>query len=76
MPDTRIAFVGGDQPEYHHTDLDGDFLFIATDRIRNVGPGVYFRTAPDGSSVPLGDLDGLIAQLQAIAEAAAQTEES
>jgi hypothetical protein len=33
-------------------------------------PGIYFRTDPNGSSVPLSELPALIAQLQVIAEAA------
>jgi hypothetical protein len=58
------------QPEFRHTDVDGDRLLITTADIPGQGPGIHFRTDPDGSSVPLGRLDELISQLQTIAESA------
>ncbi|MET9521460.1 hypothetical protein [Streptomyces coeruleorubidus] len=54
---------------YKHTDIDGDRLLISTALMPDNVPGVYFRTDPNGSSVPLADLPALIAQLQVIAEA-------
>jgi hypothetical protein len=62
---------------YKHTDVDGDRLLIATALHDDGTPGVYFRTDPNGSSVPLADLPALIAQLQVIAEASqAEAEEA
>jgi hypothetical protein len=58
---------------YKHTDGDGDRLLISTALFDDGTPGIYFRTDPNGSSITLADLPGLIAQLQVIAEAA-QTE--
>lgn len=78
MPELRIALItppAGAQPHpsrYAHTDIDGDRLLIATALMPDNVPGIYFRTDPNGSSVPLTDLPGLIAQLQIIAEAAQQ----
>ncbi|MFG2826052.1 hypothetical protein ACGFWI_00990 [Streptomyces sp. NPDC048434] len=54
---------------YTHTDVDGDRLLISTALFDDGTPGIYFRTDPNGSSVPLTDLPGLIAQLQVIADA-------
>jgi hypothetical protein len=54
---------------YKHTDIDGDRLLISTALMPDNVPGIYFRTDPNGSSVPLTDLPALIAQLQVIAEA-------
>lgn len=54
---------------YKHTDADGDRLLISTALMPGDVPGIYFRTDPNGSSVPLSDLPALIAQLQVIAEA-------
>ncbi|MEX3101190.1 MULTISPECIES: hypothetical protein [unclassified Streptomyces] len=54
---------------YKHTDVDGDRLLIGTALFDDGTPGIYFRTDPNGSSVPLADLPALIAQLQVIAEA-------
>lgn len=62
---------------YKHTDIDGDRLLISTALMPGNVPGIYFRTDPNGSSVPLTDLPALIAQLQVIAEAAqAEAEEA
>jgi len=54
---------------YSHTDVDGDRLLISTALFDDGTPGIYFRTDPNGSSVPLAELSGLIAQLQVIADA-------
>jgi hypothetical protein len=54
---------------YKHTDIDGDRLLISTALYPDGTPGIYFRTDPNGSSVPLDDLPALITQLQVIAEA-------
>lgn len=54
---------------YTHTDVDGDRLLISTALIPGDVPGVSFRTDPNGSSVPLADLPGLVKRLQVIAEA-------
>ncbi|MFF7184650.1 hypothetical protein ACFZAR_05325 [Streptomyces sp. NPDC008222] len=58
------------ESRYSHTDIDGDRLLISTAVMPGNVPGVYFRTDPNGSSVPLADLPALIAQLQVIADAA------
>ncbi|MEV8396323.1 hypothetical protein [Streptomyces niveus] len=79
MPRTEIVSVlapAGAVPHpsrYSHTDIDGDRLLISTALMPGNVPGIYFRTDPNGSSVPLADLPALIAQLQVIA-AASQTE--
>lgn len=77
MTDIRIAVVDGlamgyePHPDsYRHTDVDGDRLLIGTAQIPDVGPGLYFRTDPNGSSVPVAELPDLIARLQVIADAA------
>lgn len=57
------------ESRYAHTDIDGDRLLISTALMPGNVPGVYFRTDPNGSSVPLTDLPALIAQLQVIADA-------
>jgi hypothetical protein len=54
---------------YSHTDVDGDRLLISTALFDDGAPGLYFRTDPNGSSVPLTELPALIAQLQVIADA-------
>lgn len=54
---------------FMHTDVDGDRLLISTALFEDGTPGLYFRTDSNGSSVPLTDLDALIAQLQVIADA-------
>lgn len=58
------------ESRYAHTDIDGDRLLISTALMPGNVPGIYFRTDPNGSSVPLADLPQLVAQLQVIAEAA------
>lgn len=55
---------------YAHTDPDGDRLLIATAVMPGNVPGLYFRTDPNGSAVPVTDLPALIVQLQVIADAA------
>lgn len=76
MPRTEIVTIlapAGATPHpsrYTHTDVDGDRLLISTAVLPGRVPGVYFRTDPDGSSVPVADLPALIAQLQVIADAA------
>jgi hypothetical protein len=60
---------GGEPPEYKHTDVDGDRLLIITADI-NGTPGVYFRTTPNGCSVPLSEMPALLAELQVIMAAA------
>lgn len=76
MPDIRIAITTpGAEPHpsrYTHTDIDGDRLLIATALMPGNTPGIYFRTDPNGSSVPLTDLPALIAQLEVIRAAAQQ----
>ncbi|WP_318205328.1 hypothetical protein [Streptomyces sp. SCL15-4] len=54
---------------YKHTDIDGDRLLISTALMPDNVPGIYFRTDPNGSTVPLAGLPQLIAQLQVIADA-------
>jgi hypothetical protein len=67
----RIAFVEPDPlPSFHHTDVDGDRLFATTAAIPGEGAGIYFRTDPNGSSIPVGRLDELIDRLRVIAAAA------
>lgn len=62
---------------YKHTDSDGDRLLISTALLDDGTPGLYFRTDPNGSGVPLTELPELIAQLQVIAEASkAEAEEA
>ncbi|MFF8716191.1 hypothetical protein ACF07T_32870 [Streptomyces sp. NPDC015184] len=76
---TEIITVLAPQPggvvphssRYAHTDVDGDRLLISTARFPDGTPGIYFRTDPPGSSVPLTDLPKLIAQLQVIADTSA-----
>lgn len=58
------------ESRFAHTDVDGDRLLISTALMPGNLPGIYFRTDPNGSSVPLTDLPRLIAQLQVIADAA------
>lgn len=61
---------------YSHTDVDGDRLLISTALFEDGTPGLYFRTDPNGSSVPLAELPALITQLQVIADASnAEAEE-
>lgn len=55
---------------YKHTDIDGDRLLISTAKFDDGTPGLYFRTDPNGSGLPLAELPELIAQLQVIADAA------
>ncbi|ROQ69202.1 hypothetical protein EDD93_3699 [Streptomyces sp. 840.1] len=55
---------------FKHTDVDGDRLLISTARFDDGTPGLYFRTDPNGSSLPLAELPALIARLQVIADAA------
>ncbi|MFJ8054917.1 hypothetical protein [Streptomyces sp. NPDC096142] len=55
-------------PRYHHTDIDGDRLLITTADLPGIGPGVMFRTDPNGSSVPLAEIPNLMARLQEIAD--------
>lgn len=57
-----------DGPRVYHEDVDRDFLFAAPAEIPGVGAGVYFRTAPNGSSVPAGEIPALIQQLQGLAD--------
>jgi hypothetical protein len=65
------------ESRYAHTDIDGDRLLISTALMPGNVPGIYFRTDPNGSSVPLADLPALIAQLQVIADASkAEAEEA
>jgi hypothetical protein len=62
---------------YKHTDVDGDRLLISTALFDDGTPGIYFRTDPNGSSISLAELPGLIAQLQVIADASrAEAEEA
>lgn len=78
MPQTEIVTILSPAPRgavphpsrYLHTDVDGDRLLISTALFPDGAPGLYFRTDPNGSSIPLTELPALIAQLQVIAEAA------
>lgn len=71
MTTTRVAFVEPDPlPSFHHVDVDGDRLLIATANIPGQGAGIHFSTDPRGSSIPIGRLDELIYQLRVIADAA------
>lgn len=54
---------------FTHTDEDGDRLLISTALLNDGTPGLYFRTDPNGSGLPLTELDALIARLHVIAEA-------
>ncbi|MFD0358274.1 hypothetical protein ACFVHW_31775 [Streptomyces sp. NPDC127110] len=86
MTDIRIAIApAGAVPHpsrFTHTDTDGDRLLISTALLDDGTPGLYFRTDPNGSGLPLTDLDRLLAQLQVIAAASrdeaaeARTEEN
>lgn len=58
------------ESRFAHTDIDGDRLLISTAVMPDAVPGLYFRTDPNGSTVPLTDLPYLIARLQVIADAA------
>lgn len=79
MNDIRIAITQpGIEPHpsaYRHTDVDGDRLLIATSLIPDVGPGIYFRTDPAGSSISIDQLPNLIARLQVIADASREEAE-
>jgi hypothetical protein len=77
MPHTEIITILNPNPgaiphesSYKHTDTDGDRLLISTAKFDDGTPGLYFRTDPNGSGVPLTELPALIAQLQVIADAA------
>ncbi|MFD4934461.1 hypothetical protein [Streptomyces virginiae] len=70
----RLAFArpAGAIPHpsrFTHTDEDGDRLLISTALLTDGTPGLYFRTDPNGSGLPLTEMDALIAQLQVIAAA-------
>ncbi|MFJ8163843.1 hypothetical protein ACIRBY_23350 [Streptomyces sp. NPDC096136] len=54
---------------FTHTDIDGDRLLISTALFDDGTPGIYFRTDPNGSGLPLTELERLLAQLQVIAAA-------
>ncbi|MCE7083470.1 hypothetical protein [Streptomyces sp. ST2-7A] len=62
-----ISVLAPQPPRYHHTDTDGDLLLITTAEIPQRGPGVYFRTDPRGSSVPLDEIPALLEALEEIA---------
>ncbi|MFG3050352.1 hypothetical protein ACGFZP_05260 [Kitasatospora sp. NPDC048239] len=60
QPDEIISVItptGDDGWKY--TDVDGDRIAVFTADI-NGTPGVYFRTDPNGSSIPLADLDAFV----------------
>ena len=63
------AGVEPHESAFKHTDEDGDRLLIATALLKENRPGIYFRTARNGSGLPVDDLPRLIAQLQVIADA-------
>lgn len=67
-PTTIVVLSSPQPPRYHHTDVDGDRLLITTADIPTVGPGVHFRTDPNGSSVSLADIPDLITRLREIAD--------
>lgn len=48
---------------YQHVDVDGDRLRFAPAHVPGHGPGVYFRTDPNGSTVLIEDLAAIIAQI-------------
>lgn len=65
------------RPTYAHADVDGDRLLVAPAVITDpatladqAAPGIYFRTDPNGSSIPLADLPAFIARLSTIADTA------
>lgn len=58
------------RPTWSGPDVDGDRLLASVAAIPEQGPGVYFRTDPRGSSIPLADLPAFIARLHTIANAA------
>ena len=75
MPRTEIITIlapAGAIPHpsrFTHTDPDGDRLLISTALLDDGTPGIYFRTDPNGSGLPLSELPALLAQLPLIAEA-------
>lgn len=58
------------RPTWHSADVGGDRLLASTAAVPEQGPGIYFRTDPAGSSVPLDQLEAFIARLHTIADAA------
>jgi hypothetical protein len=71
-PTVIVTVIDPQPPRYHHTDVEGDRLLITTADIPGAGKGVYFKTDPNGSSVPLAEVPALIAKLQEIAAAAGE----
>jgi hypothetical protein len=56
---------------WKYTDVDGDRIAVFTSDI-NGTPGVYFRTDPNGASIPLADLDAFIDVIRETAKRAAE----
>jgi hypothetical protein len=74
-PRTRtsiVTVVNAQPPKFTYADVDGDRLLITTADIPDAGGGVYFKTDPNGSSVPLSELPALIEKLKEIADAAGE----
>ena len=55
---------------WKYTDVDGDRIAVFTSDI-NGTPGVYFRTDPNGCSIPVADLEALIEAIRVTAKRAA-----
>lgn len=55
---------------WKYTDVDGDRIAIFTADI-NGTPGVYFRTDPNGCSIPIADLEAFITAVRQTADRAA-----
>ncbi|MFD4788281.1 hypothetical protein ACFWN1_14720 [Streptomyces sp. NPDC058459] len=68
VPTTIVVLRDPQPPRYHHTDPDGDRLLITTADIPDTGPGVYFKTDPNGASIPLAEIPNLINRLREIAD--------
>jgi hypothetical protein len=56
---------------WKYTDQDGDRIVVFTANIDGT-PGVYFRTDPNGSAIPLADLEAFIAAVRDTAERAVE----
>jgi hypothetical protein len=64
---TVLAPVG--DTGWKYTDVDGDRIAVYTSDI-NGAPGVYFRTDPNGCSIPVTDLEAFIEGLRETAQRA------
>lgn len=67
-PTEIITIISDPQPpKFTHVDVDGDRLLITTAKLPDESPGIYFRTDPEGSAIPLDRLPELLEQLTEIA---------